>query len=302
MNIERFVYFMSVARHMNFTKAAAEHNIAQTAMSRHIAMLENQLDVQLFERDGRGVRLTRAGTYFYDQLQIFMDRYYQLITQVKNIDKGGFGQLSIGIGQYEHVLSEQIISGFRRQYPGVSLTISQHLYDELLYKFNNGFLDVIFAFTACTLEIDLNEAMVRPICPFIEYIVVQADHKLAGQEIAHPQELAKETFVTLSEEKGPCSIDSFKAYTTKFGFLPAKYIKANSLEAQLLMVNLGLGISFLPGVCQKHLSGNLTTLRLKNPVSGDFVVICRKNSPNPSTGLFVDYAAQVEIARHFYHI
>lgn len=56
MNIERFVYFMSVARHMNFTKAAAEHNIAQTAMSRHIAMLENQLDVQLFERDGRGDR------------------------------------------------------------------------------------------------------------------------------------------------------------------------------------------------------------------------------------------------------
>ena len=302
MNINRLIYFMSVAKHLNFTKAAAEHNMAQTAMSRHIALLEETLEAQLFERDSRGVRLTPVGSFLYQQLELFLERYHQLMAQVRDMGQGSIGELAIGIGQYEHVLSEKIILEFRRRYPKVSITVSQHLYDELLYKFNNGLLDVVFAFTLSTVGVDMKTVMMRSLCPFIEYIVVQADHPLAGQTYASPADLAKEAFVTLSEEKGPCSFEIFKEYTKRFGFQPARYIKANSLESQLLMVNLGLGISFLPGVCKRHLTANLCTLRLKNPANGDFVVMCRKSSINPATRLFIDHASSIEITEQDYHI
>ena len=61
MNLERLAYFAAVARHMNFTRAAEECNIAQTAMSRQISMLEDEVGFPLFERNSRSVRFTPAG-------------------------------------------------------------------------------------------------------------------------------------------------------------------------------------------------------------------------------------------------
>ena len=59
------IAFESAARHCNFSRAAAELNTSQSAISRHISGLETQLSAQLFERRNKTVRLTDAGTQFY---------------------------------------------------------------------------------------------------------------------------------------------------------------------------------------------------------------------------------------------
>ena len=64
MNIHSLQYFCSVAKHLNFSKAAEECHIAQTAMSRSIAAMEDELGFRLFDRTRHHVELTPAGAYF----------------------------------------------------------------------------------------------------------------------------------------------------------------------------------------------------------------------------------------------
>ena len=67
MSIQRLPVFLSAAEHLNFTKAAEEHCISQTAVSQQIKLLEQDIGFPLFIREKRGVQLTPAGRAFYMQ-------------------------------------------------------------------------------------------------------------------------------------------------------------------------------------------------------------------------------------------
>lgn len=83
MKIEKLYYFLSVARHLNFTRAAQECHIAQPAISEQISSLERELGVQLFERGARSIRLTAAGEVFYQHISRFVQNYEQSLREVR---------------------------------------------------------------------------------------------------------------------------------------------------------------------------------------------------------------------------
>ncbi|MGU5212885.1 LysR family transcriptional regulator, partial [Escherichia coli] len=64
MNIRYVRYFLAVAEHQGFTRAAEALHISQPALSQQIRMLEESLDAQLFDRSGRHIHLTDAGEVF----------------------------------------------------------------------------------------------------------------------------------------------------------------------------------------------------------------------------------------------
>ena len=64
MEIRQLKYFIAAAKHLNFTKAAKECSIVQTAMTQQVANLESELKVKLFERTHRNLSLTPAGERF----------------------------------------------------------------------------------------------------------------------------------------------------------------------------------------------------------------------------------------------
>jgi DNA-binding transcriptional LysR family regulator len=67
MDIRQLEYFLGVASELHFSKAAEKLYVAQPALSRQIQQLENELDVVLFERDKRNVKLTPAGEYLQNE-------------------------------------------------------------------------------------------------------------------------------------------------------------------------------------------------------------------------------------------
>ena len=81
MSFRRIEYFLSVAKHLNFTKAARECYVAQAAISQQIKQFEEELGFKLFDRGGTAVALTPAGEYFARQCHIrpgiFQDRSEQ---------------------------------------------------------------------------------------------------------------------------------------------------------------------------------------------------------------------------------
>ena len=83
MKIEKLYYFLSVAKHLNFTRAAQECHIAQPAISEQISSLEKELGVRLFERGTRSIRLTAAGEVFYQHISRFVQNYEQSLREVR---------------------------------------------------------------------------------------------------------------------------------------------------------------------------------------------------------------------------
>ena len=102
MGIQRLPVFLSAAENLNFTKAAEEQCISQTAVSQQIKLLEQELGYALFVRGKRGVSLTPAGEVFYRQCKQLMIRYNDAAVQGKKIAIGNATDLRIGYaGAYE---------------------------------------------------------------------------------------------------------------------------------------------------------------------------------------------------------
>ena len=83
MKIEKLYYFLSVAKHLNFTRAAQECPIAPPAISEQIRSREREWGVQLFERGARSIRLTAAGEVFYQHISRFVQNYEQSLREVR---------------------------------------------------------------------------------------------------------------------------------------------------------------------------------------------------------------------------
>lgn len=73
MTLNQLIYFQKVAEIQHFRQAAAELNISQPSLSRSIASLEEELNIILFEKTGRNVRLTKYGRVFLEHVNRILD-------------------------------------------------------------------------------------------------------------------------------------------------------------------------------------------------------------------------------------
>lgn len=91
MNIRYVRYFLAVAEHQGFTRAAEALHISQPALSQQIRMLEESLDAQLFDRSGRHIHLTDAGEVFLQyarQAFQLLDEGQRAIHDVEDLSRG----------------------------------------------------------------------------------------------------------------------------------------------------------------------------------------------------------------------
>lgn len=285
MNIQRFIYFNSVARLLNFTKAAHECHIAQTAMSRQIALIEDKIGVLLFERGGRGVCLTRAGEVFYKESKELVDKYVGMVQRTRQAAKGLTKILRVGFGQYEHTFVTQIITLFRNKYPEIDVFVHQYNYKQLLQHFDDGSLDVVFA-VPMGISPAPEEISTHNVCSSALCLIANTNHPLAVYDSLMTEALNNETLITLNEDDGPFSVENLKALLAKFNAYPQSVIIANSLESQILMVESDLGVALFPGICKKHLTPQLKAMHLKDFISSDFSVLIKNSNTNPAAQSF----------------
>ena len=97
MSFRRIEYFLSVAKHLNFTKAARECYVAQAAISQQIKQFEEELGFKLFNRGGASVSLTPAGEYFAKQCQAVLAQYNGAVKQARFLAEGKKRDLRLGI-------------------------------------------------------------------------------------------------------------------------------------------------------------------------------------------------------------
>ena len=126
MDLRQLRYFVAVATTRNFTRAAEQMHIAQPPLSRQIQALEEELEVQLIQRNTRPVRLTEAGRLFYEQSLQVLHR----VDQMKNTARqaGRNHRQSISVAYVPSTLYgglPMLVRTFRQRYPDTDV----HLVD-----------------------------------------------------------------------------------------------------------------------------------------------------------------------------
>ena len=96
MELRHVRYFLAVAEHLNFSKAAQQLHIAQPPLSRQIRQLEDELGVDLFVRDRHRVQLTRAGRVFLDEGRKLVVQAGRATEAARHAQKGESGIIRIG--------------------------------------------------------------------------------------------------------------------------------------------------------------------------------------------------------------
>ncbi len=107
---------------LNFTKAAARLRLAQPALSRQVADLEDELGVDLLSRSSHGVRLTEEGKLFLAEARVVLNQVDQAVTKVRALARGEFGELQVGyVPPLDLHILPRALAEFRQATPGVSV-------------------------------------------------------------------------------------------------------------------------------------------------------------------------------------
>jgi DNA-binding transcriptional LysR family regulator len=285
MNLRKLYYFVSVAKHLNFTKAAKENHIVQTAISQQISDLEKQLGVKLFNRNSRHVELTPAGKIFLDEITYVLDRYEDAIQKVKQAAAGTVGNLSISYwGTNPIVIVPQLIEKFHYLYSNTSISVIQKPYLEAIDLLMKGLLD--FAFVDPCVVQGYNEIQYKTVKKSSLYIVVNKKHRLAKKAKVKPQELEDENFIIVNMPDYLKVI--FIDHCAQAGFTPNIIMQPKEFTEVILLVEAGMGITVLPDCGNQYFVSNLVCLELEGcEACHEVGVAWSQNNKNPYLQCFL---------------
>jgi DNA-binding transcriptional LysR family regulator len=109
-------------RHLRYFVAVAHLRLAQPALSRQVADLEDELGVDLLIRTSHGVRLTEEGKLFLAEARVVLDYVDESIAKVRALARGEFGELQVGYVPHWNCTSYRVrLRGFKRRRPGLML-------------------------------------------------------------------------------------------------------------------------------------------------------------------------------------
>lgn len=148
-----FRYFLAVADAGSIRAAARELNIVSSAVNRQLLLLEENLGIKLFDRVGRGLRLSEAGTLLVRQVRDTLARYDDVVSELDTLR--GLRRGRIRIATVESLSVERVpdlLAGFWELYPGIEVIITLTDAEEVTRLVDEGSADLGFAFSTHPLE------------------------------------------------------------------------------------------------------------------------------------------------------
>lgn len=263
MEIRHLQTFITIVEVEGFTKAAEHLGYAQSTITSHIKILENELGKSLFDRLGKKNVLTNVGKellpYAKEMLQV-----YKKIKNITSEQNEVSGDLIIGAGESLSIYRlGKILKEYKQSFPKVNIILKNSICSELRSKLHSGELDIIFTIEPEIIDKDL---VVKNLKDESMVIISSPDADLEFLSKNFKSEDARESIIF--SEKG-CSFRI--AYENYLKGNKIKYVNPlefSSIETIKKCVMNGLGISFLPfyTVRNEINEGSLKMIELKEPL------------------------------------
>ncbi|MFZ5781686.1 MAG: LysR family transcriptional regulator [Pseudomonadota bacterium] len=237
MNNAYLRYFASVARHGSIREAAEELHVAQSALSRQIQKLEQELDVPLFQRHARGVELTSAGEIFLRHVQSASrqeERVRSELDALKGLRRG-----TINVQAIESLVPDvlpRMILGFSKRHPGIIFNVTVDGTDRILAAVREGRTDIGLTFYP-TLDADLTSVFkIRE--PLMA--LMSPRHPLAGKAKVSLADCAAYPIALPLKKSGSRVLIDLACKAAGVTIVPQIETNSNHLRVQFVHVNNGI--------------------------------------------------------------
>ncbi|SHI56325.1 LysR family transcriptional regulator, hydrogen peroxide-inducible genes activator [Mesonia phycicola] len=243
MTITQLHYVLAVAEYQNFTKAAQKVFVTQPTLSMQIQKLEDELEIQIFDRSKKPIELTEVGKKIVYQAKNIVnesDRIKDIVDQQKGFIGGEF-RLGI-IPTVMPTLLPMFLTNFIKKYPKVKLKIEELHTEAIIEKLQEGHLDAAIA--ATPLEFENIKERVLYYEPFVAY--TPPGHRLAKEDKIKAEELEVDDILLLEDghcfKEGILNICKADKNVESSSF----QLESGSFETLIKLSNEGLGMTLLP--------------------------------------------------------
>ena len=200
MTLNQLEYFQTIARLQHFHNAAVELNIAQPSLSRSMALLEQELNVILFERKGRGIVLTKAGHVFLEHVDKIMHEIHTAERKMQELANSE-GHINIAyVFPLANYYIPHMVRSFLNANPGRNITFqfNQSYTKPMIQGLKENDFDIIF----CSSVDNEPEICFVPIITQDMVVITPKDHPLASHGSVASQELANHTVIGYERYSG----------------------------------------------------------------------------------------------------
>lgn len=248
MNRQQLQCFLCTADKLNFTKAAEELYLSTPTVTHHIKSLEEELNTTLFIRTTRMVKLTEAGTVFYNDAKEILAKMDIAEKRVHKMTSKKTTFIKIGCSSNTEVsYMKSTLEELHRAFPNVYPQIIVNDYFFLKNLFNNGQLDIVFA----TKEMikDMQNCSFHKIKEIENYAVMsQSLCKTYGHEVLF-EELEAECLITLHPRLVPFQYGNKLQENITLHSQSHFHIICENDQAGILLAKCGYGVAILPAFC-----------------------------------------------------
>lgn len=231
--------FEAVARHLSFSRAAAELHLTQPAVSMQVQALEDQAGVPLFEQMGKKVYLTAAGEELLRHARIIGEQLREAEEAIAAIRGLRGGRVSIGVVSTAKYFAPRLLTAFGQRHPEAEIRLGVSNRERIVRQLADNEIDLaIMGSPPKELETVAEAFAEHPLV-----IVAPPDHPLAAKRRVEPSQLAGETF--LIRESGSGTRAAMERFFAERHIALDKTFEMGSNETIKQAVMAGMGLAFI---------------------------------------------------------
>lgn len=288
MNRQQLQCFVCVANKLNFTKAAELLYISTPTVTHHIKNLENELNTTLFIRTSRMVKLTEAGTMFYNDAKEILLKIDLAEKRVKKIASQDISFIKIGCSSNaELVYLENVLYKLQITYPKVYPQIIVSDYFSLKNLFNNKQLDIVLVSKEMTK--DMQNCSFKKIKNVINYAIMSEESVLKSRDKIFFEDLKDECLITLHPKFIPFQYGNRLQEKITLHSQSHFNIACENDQTCILLAKCGYGIAILPEFCISTIYSSLIKLPIADEkYITDYGIAYQKNTKIDNIKYFIN--------------
>lgn len=278
--IRHLIYFRAVAQHLHFRRAAEDLGVAQPALSRQIAHLEQALGTALFSRSRRRVELTPAGHHLLDKVEPWLRQLQRIPSDLHAIAEGESGILRVGFtGLAMATVLPAVLREFQRSRPGIRVELNESPTATQVEALRTGDIACGFIHPDALPEGFHSRLLLRE----RNGVVLPVEHPMARRRTLRLRDLAAVPFVLFPRLNNPSFYDRTLSAFTAAGVTPhiveEIWPRANAIG----LVRSGLGATLMCPSEAKNLPDEVVFKPITGPTPESRLALAWHQAP-PNDG------------------
>lgn len=291
MDIKQLHYFCTIVQEGQITRAAKKLHMAQPPLSQQLKQLEEELEVKLFERNGRNMELTECGLVLYKKAIKILSQVDETIVEVKETGEGLKGVVAIGSNKSCFSYLPKRIQSFREKYPLVTFQLREGDTFHISELLKNRSIDLAVA--RLPLEsTDVEFSMLSlPKEPYVLVIPKSWKERIGGRTSVKMNEIKDFPLLLLHRINGKGQFEIIINECKRHGFTPNVILECPDASMILSLVNSEVGATIVPQstLSSIHLSNTITLQLEDSEIMSESAVIWLKDRYlSKSTKHFLD--------------